>query len=279
MPYYLEKSWQRSHKHFPEGMNLPMINDGTRLDRYREFFRTNAQGRVVLDVGAGLGLIGFRALEFGAAHVYMVEQNPITAKHLRHIISVHPRGSQVTLIEGDFHAITRDSFQHVPDLMVCELWGPHLWNEGLHATHSQARKLFPEIDIYPRRYKSHFNIVRVPHSERSIWPMELVPGVSLREIYKDEYLGYLLDRHDVKHEALTAPVECFSLEDDKLTAKFQIPVTENYQDVFFHLFHEIHWEDFVQHYRSTYFYVPELSAGKTVQVSLDKVYLPLFDLA
>jgi hypothetical protein len=127
-------------------------------------------------------------------------------------------------------------------------------------------------------YSSHFNIVEVPWDESQIWPKEQVDGVSLREIYKKEYLGYLLDRSGIKHKDLTEAVECFSLKDDQLVSKFETPITQDYTDVFLHLRHMIHWDGFQEHYRSTYFYTPQLKAGKTLRVSLDDLYLPLFDL-
>ncbi len=205
MPYYLEKSWERSHKSFPEGMNLPMINDPMRLTKYHEFFKTQARDKVILDVGAGLGLIGLKSLEHGAAHVYLVEQNPITAKALKQIVKNHPQSHKITVIEHDFHSVERTFFSTAPDLLVCELWGPHMWNEGLHVTHSKAKELFPHIQIYPATYKSHFNIVQIPWDDTQIWPREQIEGVKLTEIYKEQYLGYLLDRHGVKHKDITTP--------------------------------------------------------------------------
>ncbi len=278
MPYYLEKSWERSCKYFPEGMHLPMINDLSRLTPYETFFKQHAKDRIVLDVGAGLGLIGFKALEHGARHVFFVEQNPVTAKNLRALLEHHPKKHQITLIEGDFHTLTPAHFAHTPELLVCELWGPHLWNEGLHATHTQARRLFPKIEMYPAHYSSHFNVVEIPWDETQIWPREQVPGLQLTELYKKEYLGYLLDRSGIRQKNLTEPEKCFSLENDQLVSVYETVMPRDFTDVFFHLRHEIHWMDHVQHYRSTYFYVPKIQAGERIRARLDDLYLPIFDI-
>lgn len=277
MPYYLEKSWERSHKHFPEGMNLQMINDPMRLTYYHDYFKTYAEDKIILDVGAGLGLIGLKALEFGAKHVYLVEQHPHTAKSLRKILSQHPKANQVTLIEGDFHYLTKEHFNQNADILVCELWGPHLWNEGLYPTHAKAKELFPEIETYPNTYKSHLNIVKVPWEETALWPREQLKDVKLIDLYKQEYLGYLLDRHDVNHIDLTKPEECFSLIGDQFISRFTTQANENYKDVFFHLSHSMKWNEKTTYYRSTYFYMPEIRFGQKFSIELDETYLPLFE--
>jgi 16S rRNA G966 N2-methylase RsmD len=278
MPYYLQQSLSRSHKGFPEGMNLSMINDPHRLTKYNEYFKENAGGKVILDVGAGLGLIGLKALEYGASHVYLIEQNAHTVAALRKIVAALPDPGRATVIERDFHQLNRSDFHVSADLLVCELWGPHLWNEGVHATHLKAYQLFPEIDFYPCSYKSEFNIVRIPPTEQGIWPREQLADVSLLEIYKQEYLGHLLDRHGVQHIDLTGPVECFSLNGEKFTRNFETIIDDDYSDVFFNLTHYIQWNDHLQKWRNTYFYVPEISRGTRLTIALDEVYLPVFSV-
>lgn len=278
MPYYLEESRAQT-KYFPEGMYLPMINSETRLTRYHEYFELHAQDKVILDVGAGLGLIGLKALEHGAKHVYLVEQNPETAMALKAIVARHPHGARATVLHADFHYLKREDFGVEPDVLVCEFWGPHLWNEGLHATHLKARELFPNIDMYPAKYRSDFNIVRVPHDEYQIWPREQLNGVDMKQIYKDHYRGFLIEHWDVKYTDVTVLEKCLTLDRENLEARFEKVVEADYTDVFLHLYHTMEWHPGQREfYRHTLYYVPELREGQKIKVRLNDFYLPVFTI-
>jgi SAM-dependent methyltransferase len=76
----------------------PMLLDKIRCDAYREAIqRTVKPGDVVVDLGAGTGLLSFFALQAGARHVYAVEMTGI-AGAAAEIIEANGFRDRITLI-------------------------------------------------------------------------------------------------------------------------------------------------------------------------------------
>jgi protein arginine N-methyltransferase 1 len=59
----------------------PMMSDTRRNEFYNEILK-QVKGKVVLDIGAGIGALSLAALDAGASHVYAVECNPSSFKFL-----------------------------------------------------------------------------------------------------------------------------------------------------------------------------------------------------
>src|SRR6266850_1444991 len=76
----------------------PMLLDKIRCDAYREAIqRTVKPGDVVLDLGAGTGLLSFFALQAGARHVYAIEMTGI-ADAAAELIEANGFRDRITLI-------------------------------------------------------------------------------------------------------------------------------------------------------------------------------------
>ena len=54
-----------------------MIADRVRTDAYRQAIESSVKGLVVIDVGAGTGILSIFAAEAGAKHVYAIESSDI----------------------------------------------------------------------------------------------------------------------------------------------------------------------------------------------------------
>jgi protein arginine N-methyltransferase 1 len=75
-----------------------LVLDQIRCDAYREaIHRTVKPGDVVVDLGAGTGLLSFFALEAGARHVYAIEISPI-AKAAAALIEANHFHGRISLI-------------------------------------------------------------------------------------------------------------------------------------------------------------------------------------
>ena len=76
----------------------PMLLDKIRCDAYREaIHRTVKPGDVVVDLGAGTGLLSFFALQAGARHIYAIEMSGI-ADTAAELIEANGFRDRVTLI-------------------------------------------------------------------------------------------------------------------------------------------------------------------------------------
>ncbi len=57
-----------------------MLKDKVRMDAYKQAIEKAAQGKVVIDVGAGTGVLSIMAANFGAKFVHAVEGSAIATE-------------------------------------------------------------------------------------------------------------------------------------------------------------------------------------------------------
>ena len=52
-----------------------MINDEARVDAYREALSSLSNGKVIIDVGSGTGILSMMAIDYGAQCVFAIEKS------------------------------------------------------------------------------------------------------------------------------------------------------------------------------------------------------------
>jgi len=127
-----------------------MLQDRGRMDAYRNAILQNAscfKGKVVLDVGAGSGVLSIWAAMAGAKHVYAVEATSM-AQHARRLVQQNGVQDVVTVLEGYMES------QQLPekvDLIVSEWMGYFLLRESMFDSVLAARDtwLKPGGAMYP----------------------------------------------------------------------------------------------------------------------------------
>lgn len=127
-----------------------MLQDRGRMTAYRNAILQNAscfEGKVVLDVGAGSGVLSIWAAMAGAKRVYAVEATSM-AQHARRLVQQNGVQDVVVVLEGYMEA------QELPekvDLIVSEWMGYFLLREAMYDSVLAARDkwLKPGGAMYP----------------------------------------------------------------------------------------------------------------------------------
>jgi SAM-dependent methyltransferase len=117
--------------------HLRHITDKSKIAGYRQALReVTPPGGVVLDLGAGTGLLGLLALEAGASRVYAVEERPI----LRLAAEVASRNKYV----GEYIPVRGLSLDadlpELVDVIVCDQIGGFIYDAGVLEYFCDARR-------------------------------------------------------------------------------------------------------------------------------------------
>ena len=117
-------------------------------------------GDVVVDAGAGTGILSFFAAEMGA-HVLALELDPLLVSSLRLSAALNDMEDRVTVIPGD--ACLADLPDDV-DVVIAEMIETGLIEEGqvavLNAFHARG-VIGPRTQIVPSRYRTFMELVEV----------------------------------------------------------------------------------------------------------------------
>lgn len=132
-----------------------MMQDYIRTSTYQRAILSNAEdfrGKVVLDVGAGSGILSFFAVQAGARKVYAVEASSM-AKHAEALVASNKLTDRITVIAGKIEEIT---LPEQVDIIISEPMGYMLFNERMLETYLHAKKwLAPNGNMFPTRGDLH----------------------------------------------------------------------------------------------------------------------------
>jgi type II protein arginine methyltransferase len=130
-----------------------MLADARRNEAYRRAIEgADLDGKSVLDIGAGSGLLSMLAARAGAARVYACEANEALAATARAIIAANGLGDRIEIIARHSSALDADrDLGGGVDLIISEIFSYDLIGEGALPSLSHAMAAFarPGARILP----------------------------------------------------------------------------------------------------------------------------------
>lgn len=130
-----------------------MLMDEVRTSQYRNAILNNRidfQDKIVLDVGAGSGILSLFAAQAGARKVYAIEASNM-AESARKLIEANGYSQIIEVIQSKIEDIPDDKIGKIVDTIVSEPLGTFLLNERMLETYVIAREKFlkPNGKMFP----------------------------------------------------------------------------------------------------------------------------------
>ena len=152
------------------GFHWDMLNDHDRNAAYRTAISRAVPGRVVYDLGAGIGPMSYYALTAGARCVYGFEVDRDIYPYLERLRRGFPNFAPLAtnVLRG---RLPRDR----PEVVVCEMWSSWLTEWPMVAALGRILRRSPRAVVIPARAHHIAQLVQARH--RSGLPTQLAPGV------------------------------------------------------------------------------------------------------
>ncbi|XP_058062051.1 histone-arginine methyltransferase CARMER [Anopheles bellator] len=185
-----------------------MMQDFVRTSTYQRAIYNNAQdfqGKVVLDVGAGSGILSFFAVQAGAAKVYAVEASNM-AQYAQQLVSSNNLSEKIIVIAGKIEEI---ELPERVDVIISEPMGYMLYNERMLETYLHGKKwLKTDGRMYPSRGDLHVApftdeaLYMEQYNKANFWMQTEFHGVNLvalRDAAMKEYFRQpIVDTFDIR---------------------------------------------------------------------------------
>jgi histone-arginine methyltransferase CARM1 len=170
-----------------------MLQDYTRTCTYQRAIHNNIKDfkdKIVLDVGAGSGILSFFAVQAGAKKVYAVEASSM-AIHCQELVRTNGLAQKIVVIPGKIEEI---SLPEKVDIVISEPMGYMLVNERMLESYIHARKfLKPQGKMFPTTADMHFALfsddaLYLEQSQKaSFWCQENFYGINLSALKSQAY--------------------------------------------------------------------------------------------
>jgi SAM-dependent methyltransferase len=189
-----------------------MLVDHIRCDAFREAIRRTVKpGDVVVDLGAGTGLLSFFALEAGASHVYAIEMSRI-AEVMTELIDANGFRDRVTLIRQNSR---KAKLPELCDVLISETLSTFCFDtEHIIATVADARARFlkPGARVIPESAETFL----LPISSEAFGPGRFPArfyGLDYQPFRKRLFTDHFLAEASTRpYQALSKPGPCYRVD-------------------------------------------------------------------
>jgi len=133
--------------------------DSKRTRAFRGAIRASVRpGDIVVDAGAGSGILSFFAAEAGASKVYAVEVDPLLASCLTQSARANDLQDVVEVVQGDIHTAP---LPRAVDVLVCEMMETGLLEERQASVINlliETGVIGPQTRVIPSRYETFLEL-------------------------------------------------------------------------------------------------------------------------
>jgi predicted RNA methylase len=141
------------------------LKDEARTLAFRDAIRAVVRpGDVVVDIGAGTGILSFFAAEAGARRVYAVEIEPVSAAALRRSVALNPAvAGRVSVVEGDAAVV---ELPLLADVVIAEIIETGLLDEQQVPVLNALRRrgvVTGATRLVPAAYETTLQLVGTDH--------------------------------------------------------------------------------------------------------------------
>jgi SAM-dependent methyltransferase len=121
--------------------HLDMLTDTPRLEYYKSIISKRVEGKIVLDIGSGSGILSHLAIRAGAKKVYSVEHDPRLAAIYLQTMDKHLKSGKAVLLEMDAHEIKLADLGGVfPEVIIHEIFSADAFSEDVSSVFSSLDK-------------------------------------------------------------------------------------------------------------------------------------------
>lgn len=167
--------------HGVPGFHRSMLADAVRNDAYARAIRETVRpGDVVLDIGAGSGLLAMMAAQAGAGRVVACEANPALAATARRIVELNGFADRIEIVAEKSTALGRSgALAEGADVIVSEIFSHTLLDEGaIESLNDGMKRLVrPGARIIPA--SASVEVALVDYDGEVMPPVDRVAGFDL----------------------------------------------------------------------------------------------------
>jgi predicted RNA methylase len=138
-----------------DGIFLPMLNDNGRNQFYKNAIEKSVQDKVVVDVGAGTGLLSILSAKHGAKKVFAIERDPGRYQYVVEIIEKLQLQDKVEVINSDFLNIDIPADIYVTETINTQIFGEDILQIANHALKHKGTLIPSSFEIIPVIFQDH----------------------------------------------------------------------------------------------------------------------------